>query len=81
MPNRPMPIFPKLLKSGNVFCCRSGLVVFFDAHSIETTSTFITMTSQIKIVIVLKIPTNAKSRYSGSPAVLTATENPIKRMV
>ena len=76
-----MPILPKLLKSGSVFCCRRGLVVFRDAQSIDTTNIFIAITNQIKIVIVLKMPTKAKSIYSGSPAVLTATENPIKRIV
>ena len=56
------------------------LAVWRDAHSIDITSIFDITKIQIRIVIVLKIPTRAKSKYSGIFAVLTAKENPTKRI-
>ena len=80
VPKRPMAIFPKLLKRGNVLCWRSLLLVLPDVHSIEIMNTFEMIKSQMRMVAVLKIPTSAKSIYSGRLAVLTAMPNPINRM-
>ena len=46
----------------------------------DMTNIFELTKSQIIIVIVLNMPTRAKSTYSGRVAVLTATLNPTKRI-
>ena len=75
-----MAIFPKLLNRGRVLVWRSLLVVRPDVHSMEIINTLEMRNNQIRMVAVLKIPTKAKSIYSGKLAVFTAIENPMNRM-